>query len=1460
MSWFRSSARKQDESTEVPKLSMDNVASIGGADSNASTGTASSRPFEWSRFFELIRPDLEGEHGYDQQTMSSTSADNEKGAACAVIDAGSHEEACLRYVSASFAKCLGCARERAVGKTLDGVLLPDDKVLNSRINGEELRRLDALAAASASAAPNHIPTSPGSREARIDSSVDTELDVLSEAPLVPIVCFLLMERRSGERFWGVLRVGQAVLDGHPYVFLLLETVNMPKLEVLEGVRPTLEVRARVEEMLAGVRLQLETEGGNVNVETLARNVESTVSAWVKGGQSGAENEIEQRAPQNGLKAAEDFEAKEIWSKLLRESELKMIDNTDSTAWTVADASAEDVPLVYVSRQFVEFTGYTAAWMLGRNCRFLQPNNPGRNDTFNGEERRRMRTFCKSGSGSMASLVLNQKADGSFFWNLIIMEHVSAMGKSYILAANKQLTMHQELLSMMNTWDHRSLGYITSLRMLIKNDEPHLSPSPARLMANESVIAEIFAEWSESIRQDLSNFWEGDHFVPPVGGQAVRAFEGTWAPLMDVAEQSIIRIHGIRDQTMRNVRDNTSGGIVCAVADPSGPDCPLVFVSKEFENMTGYRWDFAMGRNCRFLQPNNRKFNMHLNGDEVARMRHFCTELQDFAVGSNILNLLLNEKRTGERFWNLLHMTHVDVMGRRYILGVQTTLDLPMPSFLAAGAQESTPEVLDLCCFLAKLRGRLQCMAESADATVTELTKNMLNEILEYMKSVTDDYEGDHYVPKRGLAQAKQFELEQKWCRVFREVATDMQAIYENTEETYKNTEMDTKGSACCTVVDPQAEDCALVYISHGFEDLTGYHRDWALGRNCRFLQPNARAYNDAFNVRERGQLREFCKLPAKKGRLLSVLVNENRDGYPFWNALLCKHIDVGDQPYIFGVQTNIYRHRGLLCELLAGGPDAFQELGRLRAIMRSREAKLGTYSMATLIDESLQQWLTGVQAFMRPATIQVSSGALVPMLGLELARNEKSAMEDKLLGAIDEGIRHFHLNLAQKRGSDTADLEGRLFALRLVEALAIIKQRHLHYLRDSLVFSLRALPSQLAGVQEIIRFLTTAGFNVCLWLLDVNNATPDEIQQAWPSMDSAVRHGLVRALGVHGGGPSELAAANAGRDSVRPTVQALDMYVGAPFTCRQWVHISKICAQTGMVLMTTKPFGVKGALLSNSMVRNLAKEKNIDPAMFLLKWAEGVGYACITPTLRTKSGPALMSVHDDPNIIHGTHRAFVREYAAGPAAAVILQAIKRKFPGAGLDQVKMPASAKGADGGHAAPPPARRSTGGGAGSAAMAAAMRGGRQGPMTPVGSSKITASRIGPRESATTPHRTATPLSPRSPSSLRSPTSPPLSPSMSSRGLSPKPAGARRSPFSSSMTQSQRNLLGEDGSPASGSELQQRQKELELREADLAQREQLLGQRLVEAERRLTEVEQRRQAPPARKPAPEAERRWRR
>ena len=79
-----------------------------------------------------------------------------------------------------------------------------------------------------------------------------------------------------------------------------------------------------------------------------------------------------------------------------------------------------------------------------------------------------------------------------------------------------------------------------------------------------------------------------------------------------------------------------------------------------------------------------------------------------------------------------------------------------------------------------------------------------------------------------------------------------------------------------TITDPRQPDDPLVFVNPAFERTTGYTREEALGRNCRFLQgPDT----DPESVR---RIREALR----DGQHLAVtLLNYRKDGTAFWNEL-----------------------------------------------------------------------------------------------------------------------------------------------------------------------------------------------------------------------------------------------------------------------------------------------------------------------------------------------------------------------------------------------------------------------------------------------------------------------------------------------------------------------------------------------------------------------------------------------
>lgn len=97
-----------------------------------------------------------------------------------------------------------------------------------------------------------------------------------------------------------------------------------------------------------------------------------------------------------------------------------------------------------------------------------------------------------------------------------------------------------------------------------------------------------------------------------------------------------------------------------LTNPTKADNPIVYVSDGFAKVTGYARHEIIPRNCRFLQ------GRQTDRSAVKRLRVSIDN------GQESVELLLNYKKTGEPFWNLLYVTPLyDYEGRlAFFLGGQ----------------------------------------------------------------------------------------------------------------------------------------------------------------------------------------------------------------------------------------------------------------------------------------------------------------------------------------------------------------------------------------------------------------------------------------------------------------------------------------------------------------------------------------------------------------------------------------------------------------------------------------------------------------------------------------------------------------------------------------------------------------------------------------------------------------------
>lgn len=98
-----------------------------------------------------------------------------------------------------------------------------------------------------------------------------------------------------------------------------------------------------------------------------------------------------------------------------------------------------------------------------------------------------------------------------------------------------------------------------------------------------------------------------------------------------------------------------------ITDPSRPDNPLVWVNPAFTETTGYSFDDAVGRNCRFLQgPDTDRQVIEKVGQSLRAARPVTTAL-------------LNYRKDGSTFWNEVSISpvHDSAGALTHFVGVQS---------------------------------------------------------------------------------------------------------------------------------------------------------------------------------------------------------------------------------------------------------------------------------------------------------------------------------------------------------------------------------------------------------------------------------------------------------------------------------------------------------------------------------------------------------------------------------------------------------------------------------------------------------------------------------------------------------------------------------------------------------------------------------------------------------------------
>ena len=119
------------------------------------------------------------------------------------------------------------------------------------------------------------------------------------------------------------------------------------------------------------------------------------------------------------------------------------------------------------------------------------------------------------------------------------------------------------------------------------------------------------------------------------------------------------------------------------------------------------------------------------------------------------------------------------------------------------------------------------------------------------------------------------------------------------------------------ITDPNLPDNPIVYVSPGFERITGYESGDAIGLNCRFLQCSDTDPAAVVRLRYAIRLGEPCTVE---------LLNCRKDGTRFWNELSISpvHDAAGRLTNFVGVQSDVTARRNL--------EEQFRQMQKLEAV------------------------------------------------------------------------------------------------------------------------------------------------------------------------------------------------------------------------------------------------------------------------------------------------------------------------------------------------------------------------------------------------------------------------------------------------------------------------------------------------------------------------------------------------
>nr|AML77973.1 putative LOV domain-containing protein [Mammea americana] len=458
-------------------------------------------------------------------------------------------------------------------------------------------------------------------------------------------------------------------------------------------------------------------------------------------------------------------------------------------------------------------------------------------------------------------------------------------------------------------------------------------SSSRKILTEANIAERTAEWGLVVKADVG--------------------EGSFKAIMRSSgdrERSKSSSERLALESTRTSEESEAGGAfprvsqelkdalatlqqTFVVSDATKSDCPIMYASSGFFSMTGYSSKEVIGRNCRFLQ------GPETDRNEVAKIRDAVKH------GKNYCGRLLNYKKDGTPFWNLLTVTPIkDDLGNPIkFIGMQVEVSkftegiidqalrpngLPKSLIRYDARQkdralDSMEEVVQT---LKHPRSHVRAISHDTcdnldyvlpksvdfDNTSTDISGRPTPQLESINNASLEDRKKSRKSARislmglkgKSLSSAKKREqtpniepevLMTKDVQVFdtwdhdereRDIrqGIDLATTLERIEKNF-------------VITDPRLPDDPIIFASDSFLELTEYTREEILGRNCRFLQGPETDRATVSKIRD--AIREQREITVQ-------LINYTKSGKKFWNLFHLQPMrdQKGELQYFIGVQLD----------------------------------------------------------------------------------------------------------------------------------------------------------------------------------------------------------------------------------------------------------------------------------------------------------------------------------------------------------------------------------------------------------------------------------------------------------------------------------------------------------------------------------------------------------------------------